>query len=119
MPYKYVYRYPCVIKENGIELEVGEYCKVGPDIIDSLLTNEVVLTHRGRNEIDHNSSNRVMVSGNCKLHTWVQPGVLTTIEDSQLGLLKGILRTFSLNISRNGDNATATTSIKIERESNE
>lgn len=119
MPNIRVYRYPCVLSGSEDDITYGTYCKLGPDIIDSLLTSELALRLRGKNEIDFNISNRVIVSGTCKIHNWVNPGALVDIDDNQLGRMKGLLRSFSLSISRDGDRANAVTNVRIEREADE
>lgn len=115
-----VFRSPCtIINGNGlIESNdiLGAYCKPGPDIVDPLLTSIQAIKLRGKNEIDYNSSHRVIHSGTCKTHAWQNPGELVSIQDAESGELKGKLTDFAINISRSGKEVSNTTFVRIERE---
>lgn len=113
---------PCAIDETDPdtgELVPNGYCKSGGEIVDPLITSEEVARVRGIQELQKRVSNRVLMTGTTKLHSWQQPGQIVDIMDNQLGHIKGYLESFSINISRQGSNAAATSSVRIEREEND
>ena len=89
----------------------------GKDVSDPLIATEAQAVERGRMEIERNCSDRMMVSGTCPLHTYMQPGKIVQVTDLQKGEYRALLRMFSLTIDRQGeDSFTAVTNIVMERE---
>ena len=89
----------------------------GPDIVDSLLTSEPAAIARGRREIDHSTAIRSLENGNCPLLPAMETGSLlhvTTARGSYRGKLT--LWATTIDISEDGREFTATTSVSIERE---
>ncbi len=91
--------------------------KQGPDIIDSLLTDEVVGRARGTREIDFNYSNRYLEQGNCPLLPYMPTGSLVNVTESS-GSYRGKLSSYSIiiDIDVEGATYTASSAIAIERE---
>jgi hypothetical protein len=91
--------------------------KQGQDITDALLTAEPAGIARGTREIDYHSSNRIQIRGNCPLLPYMPTGSLVNVSESA-GSYRGKLQSYSLSvdISDNGREFSATTSISIERE---
>lgn len=88
----------------------------GPDISDSLITTEAVARERGRNEIDANSTNRYIVTGNGPLLSFIRPGSIVEVQQTSRPPYRAMVRKWALSITRDGDNFSATQSLELERE---
>ena len=89
----------------------------GPDIVESLLTTEQAGIARGTREIDYHCSNRSVERGNCTLLPYMPVGKLMNVTEES-GQYRGKLKLYAItiDISENGRQFSATTSIAIERE---
>ena len=89
--------------------------KQGPDIIDPLLTSEVVGVARGTREIDYSAS-KMVERGNCPLLPFIPTGKFVAI--SMPGqTLKGKVTqySFTIDISTDGKTFSPSSSVTIER----
>jgi len=91
--------------------------KQGPDIVDSLLTSDPPAVARGAREIDYHSTNRSTERGNCVLLPYMPIGSLMNVTEVD-GQYRGKLASYALviDISEDGRDFTASTSISVERE---
>lgn len=91
--------------------------KQGPDIVDPLLTSDPAGIARGTREIDYHSSNRSQERGNCPLMAYMPTGSTVSVSEAT-GKYRGKLTSFALtiDISEDGRDFTATTSVSIEKE---
>lgn len=88
----------------------------GPDITDPLIATEQQAMERGRVEIERNSTDRVIISGSCPLHSYMQPGQTVQMTDLQTGVYFAMLSSFALTIDRQPDGShTAVSNITLER----
>jgi hypothetical protein len=89
--------------------------KRGPDVVDALLVTEAACRARGQQEIDANSTNRVIERGNCPLHSYMETGSLVNVTND-MGSYRGKLKAYSFTIDIQGRDFTCTSSVSIERE---
>lgn len=89
--------------------------KWGPDVVDPLLTTEVVGIARGTREIDYHSTNRSMENGNCILLPYMASGSLINVTEATR-VYKGKLKKYSVTIDVSGRVYTATSAVEIEKE---
>jgi hypothetical protein len=89
----------------------------GPDIVDALLTSEPAAIARGRREIDHSAAMRSVENGNCLLLPYIETGKLINVTEARRSY-RGKLTMWAttIDISEDGREFTATTSVSIERE---
>ena len=89
----------------------------GPDIIDEMLTSDLVGVARGRREVDYNSTGRVDESCQCPAHDYIPTGSLVRITEAA-EQWAGLVRYWSLTLTVDdtGDRFTADTRLSIERE---
>lgn len=87
----------------------------GADIVDPLLTSEPVAMERGRNEIDGQCSDRVIVTATGPHRRWIHPGTLVEYH-GQRKIWRGILVRCAITITRDGDNFIADRALEMERE---
>ena len=90
--------------------------KRGPDISDPLILTGPVGRERGRNEIDKNCSNRELVSSTGPCDHFVRPGKIVEVADSEQQTWRGMVTACALVINLEGNEFTATTNLRIERE---
>lgn len=89
----------------------------GPDIASPLLTSELAARERGRVEIDHESTNRLMVAASGPCRGWVAPGSLVEYHGRR-GTWRGLVIRCGITISRSEGGITAERHLEIEREAN-
>ena len=89
--------------------------RTGADIVDPLLTSEPAALERGRNEIDAQCSDRVVVNASGPHRRWINPGTLVEYH-GQRNIWRGILTRCAITITRDGDNFTADRALEMERE---
>lgn len=113
------YRNPCSL--IGEDCSDGtDLCKSGEPISDSMIVTEEAARERGRGEIDRVYTDRMLISGNLYLIPWIQPGSIVSIQDTEYGTYKAMLRGFSISFSRGGHKKiTATASVQLERKLDE
>ena len=68
-----------------IRVSRGTASNPGPDIIDELMTTELVGIARGRNELDEHGSNKNNYQLSLPFLTLVLPGALVEVADSGYG----------------------------------
>jgi hypothetical protein len=90
--------------------------KQGPDISDALLTTVDSQIERGRAEINQNCSSRMQINGNCTISNLVAPGSTVQVTDMENGVYYAVVDSWALNMSINGNQLDASTSIVLERE---
>ena len=88
----------------------------GPDISDPLIVSEAMAIARGTVEIDKSFSNRILISGDGPLTELVKPGAIVSVGDMESGNYVGMVRSYSIKITRNNQNFNADTAIEIEKE---
>lgn len=89
--------------------------KQGPDITDPLLTAENAALERGRNEIDHNSTARIIESITGPYRRFVAPGSLAKFHGRR-GYWKGMVTRCAITLNRNAETFTAECALEMERE---
>ena len=99
----------------SIVVERAPADRVGEDIVDPLLTSEPAALERGRNEIDGQCSERVIVSINGPHRRWIQPGKLVEYH-GQRSTWRGQVTQCAITITRDGDTFTADRALEMERE---
>ncbi|SDP69887.1 hypothetical protein [Desulforhopalus singaporensis] len=87
----------------------------GPNIIDHLLTSDVVGVARCRGEIDYHSTDRDEPNCNCPKHDFIETGTIARVGD-RYGLWAGMVRWCQLTVTISGDHYAANMSLNIERE---
>jgi len=89
--------------------------RTGDDLVDPLLTSEPAARERGRNEIDAQSTDRVIQTASGPHRRWVQPGSLVEYHGRR-GTWRGKLTRCAITLSRDGSSFTADRSLEMERE---
>jgi hypothetical protein len=69
----------------GIFVQRGEGLNQGPDIVDGLLSNQLVMVERGRVEIDASSTALQKVYLSCRYRSGVKRGQLVEVSDALQG----------------------------------
>lgn len=87
----------------------------GPDVIDDLLTSDVIGVARGRREIDYHCSDRDKTACQCPAHSFIETGYLARITEER-SIWNGLVRYWSLTLTIDGETYTADTRLTIERE---
>lgn len=87
----------------------------GPDIVDTLIATQVQAVERGRVEIDRQSTNRMIISGSCPMRSYMEPGKLVQISDSEQGNYIAMLRSYSFDIRIEKNSFSAITSVILEK----
>ena len=89
----------------------------GPNIVDPLLTSEPAAIARGRREIDHSTAMRSIEQGNCPLLPYIATGSLVHVTEARRSY-RGKLTMWAttIDISEDGREFTAMTSVSIEME---
>lgn len=90
--------------------------KQGPDISDSLLVTEPPARERGRNEIDANFSNREYISSNGPLSTFMRPGSIIEVADSEQQTWRGMIRSCAIKITASAGGYERIINLVTERE---
>lgn len=72
----------------------------GPDITDQLLTTEAVARERGRNEIDAQSSSRMLYTCTGPLEEYRMRGELVELVQRDRQPLRALARSWTLTINR-------------------
>ncbi len=84
-------------------------------ITDPLITADNAARERGRNEIDHNSTNRVLVSLTGPYRTFHRPGQLVEYHGRR-ETWRGMILRSAVTLTRDGDSFGADMALELERE---
>lgn len=87
----------------------------GSDIINPLITTESVAISAGTQYLDANHLNRSTVRTTGPLRTWIAPGSLTEIIDSQAESYKALVTGMSVKITKTGNVFTADRNLTMEK----
>lgn len=87
----------------------------GPDVVDALLTSDLVGRARGAREVDYSSTDRIIEACQCPAHDYMRTGSMVQVTEAARRW-RGVVRYWSLTISLDGDNYTADTRLSVERE---
>lgn len=87
----------------------------GPDVVDELLTSEVAQIARGRGEINHSSSQRIIEQAQIVKRGFVPTGSLVEVVEAG-GIWRGKVKYFSRTRTLSGDSYTVDCNLHIERE---
>ncbi len=87
--------------------------KPGDDIVDTILISASSQIERGRQEINYNSTDRVIKTGSVVSPSFVEPGVIIEIQDKS-GNTKGMVTGFSLSISSGNKEINTSTNVIVE-----
>ena len=88
----------------------------GPDITDNLIVGAPGAIERGRVEIDRNCSSRVIDTRSIVPVDGLWPGMMVLVDDVELGLWRGMLRSVSLACAFADSGMSSEISVTIERE---
>ncbi len=87
--------------------------KPGEDIVDSILISDTSQIIRGTQEINYNSTDRVLKTGSVISSAFVEPGVIVELQDKS-GNVKGMVTGFSLSINSTNRKITMSTNVVVE-----
>ncbi len=88
----------------------------GPDITSPLIVNQAVAGERGRVECDRNATNREFVDLSGPVGPFMAPGAMLVVMDGEQQSWRGMLRSLTWSIEIDGENFSAVSSMRIERE---
>ena len=87
----------------------------GTDIIDPLICSENVALERGTQYIDANHKSKTILSTNGPYHTWMSPGSLVEIVDSDMAAYKVILTGIGIEIQKSDSGFTCDQNCTFEK----
>ena len=99
----------------SIIVERGDADKQGDDIVDPLITSEAVAVDRGRNELDMNCSDRILVSSVGPYKEFFETGKIIEVSDSEQELWNGMIKSASLVLDIDNDTISANMNLTIEK----
>ena len=89
--------------------------KPGHDIIDPLCCTESVAIQRGTQYIDEFNKNRLIIRTTGPLRTWITPGSLVEILDSELISYRALVTAIAVSIIKEEGQFTADVNLTLER----
>lgn len=87
----------------------------GHDIINPLITSELVAISAGTQFIDSNHKNRSIVKTSGPLRSWIAPGSLSEVVDSQAESYKALVTSINFKIVKTGVAFTADANLVLEK----
>ena len=87
--------------------------KPGEDIVDPILVSTLAQIERGRQEINYNSTDRILKTGVVVETDFIKPGVIIEVQDKS-GNTRGMVTGFSLSASAKKSEISISTNIIVE-----
>ncbi len=87
--------------------------KPGEDIVDPILVSDTSQIERGRQEINYNSTDRVLKTGAVVSTDYVESGVIVELQDKS-GSIRGMVTGFSVAVSASSAKVTMSTNVTVE-----
>lgn len=87
--------------------------KPGDEIVSSILVSPPSQIHRGRQEINYHSTDRLIKQGAIIDSSFVQPGTVAEISD-KVGSKRGMVIGFSVQVQADPRNISKSTNVSVE-----
>lgn len=87
--------------------------KPGEDIVNAILVSDTSQIERGTQEINYNSTDRVLKTGVVVSTDYVEPGIIVELQDKS-GSSRGMVTGFSLVISASEGRISLSTNLEVE-----
>lgn len=85
------------------------------ELIDPLISNQIVALETGKSIIDREYSNRIIASISLPIKQRIVPGKLVEIIDSEIGMYNGMVRKVASRYIMNNDEISVKYNLTVER----